>query len=157
MVNSANQVVSAFQEARRYGPVLIEKRMMGIEVTSGIIGETALPLVSMKGAGEFYDYKAKYVAEDTQYQCPVDLPESIVQSIQQMALTAFKVLSCRGWGRVDFMLDENGEPQFIECNTAPGMTSHSLVPIAARHAGVEFDQLCLRILSDTLSAEELAA
>ena len=157
MVNSANQVVSAFQEARRYGPVLIEKRMMGIEVTAGIIGETALPLVSMKGAGEFYDYKAKYVAEDTQYQCPVDLPESIVQSIQQMALTAFKVLSCRGWGRVDFMLDENGEPQFIECNTAPGMTSHSLVPIAARHAGVEFDQLCLRILSDTLSAEELAA
>lgn len=157
MVNSANQVVSAFNEARRHGPVLIEKRMMGMEVTAAIIGDKALPLVSMKGAGEFYDYQAKYVAEDTQYQCPVDLPESTVHSIQQMALTAFKVLSCRGWGRVDFMLDENGNPQFIECNTAPGMTSHSLVPIAAKQAGIEFGQLCLQILSDTLSAEELAA
>lgn len=154
MVNSANQVVSAFQEARRYGPVLIEKRMTGMEVTAAVIGDTALPLVSMKGAGEFYDYQAKYVAEDTQYQCPVDLPESTVRHIQQMALTAFKALSCRGWGRIDFMLDENDEPQFIECNTAPGMTSHSLVPIAAKQAGVEFDQLCLRILSGTLSAEE---
>ena len=111
----------------------------------------------MKGAGEFYDYQAKYVAEDTQYQCPVDLPESTVHSIQEMALTAFNVLGCRGWGRVDFMLDENGAPQFIECNTAPGMTSHSLVPIAARQAGIEFEQLCLQILSDTLVSEELAA
>jgi len=157
MISSPNQVASAFHEARQYGPVLIEKRMTGREVTAAIIGDTALPLVSMKGAGEFYDYQAKYIAEDTQYQCPVDLPESTVLSIQRMALTAFKVLSCRGWGRVDFMLDEHGDPQFIECNTAPGMTSHSLVPIAAKQAGIEFDQLCLSILSDTLTAEELAA
>lgn len=157
MVNSNNQVASAFIEAHRYGPVLIEKRMSGLEVTAAIVSGKPLPLVSMQGTGEFYDYQAKYVSEDTQYQCPVDLPESVVQSIQQMAMTAFSVLGCRGWGRVDFMLDEDGSPQFIECNTAPGMTSHSLVPIAAKQAGIEFDELCLQILSDTLSAEELAA
>lgn len=157
MVNSNNQIASAFNEAHRYGPVLIEKRMSGLEVTAAIVGGKALPLVSMQGAGEFYDYQAKYVSEDTQYQCPVDLPEAVEQSIQQMAMTAFSVLGCRGWGRVDFMLDENGSPQFIECNTAPGMTSHSLVPIAAKQAGIDFEQLCMQILSDTLSAEELAA
>ena len=157
MVNSANQIVSAFHDAHRYGPVLIEKRMTGMEVTAAVIGQSALPLVSMKGSGEFYDYQAKYISDDTQYQCPVDLPADTVQHIQQMAVTAFRVLSCSGWGRVDFMLDEQGIAQFIECNTAPGMTSHSLVPIAAKEAGISFEQLCLRILSDTLDAEELAA
>lgn len=157
MVNYAQQIAAAFHDARRHGPVLIERRMPGREVTAAIVGDTALPLVSMKGADEFYDYKAKYLADDTQYQCPVDLPDALTHSIQQQALVAFRALGCRGWGRVDFMLDENDAPQFIECNTAPGMTSHSLVPIAALEAGVAFDTLCLQILSDTLSAEELAA
>lgn len=157
IVRSANQVASAFNEARRYGPVLVEQFMSGREVTAAIIGDTALPLVSMKAAGEFYDYHAKYVAEDTEYQCPVDLPDAVVSSIQAMALKAFNCLGCRGWGRVDFMLDSDGSAQFIECNTAPGMTAHSLVPIAAREAGIDFESLCLMILSDTLTAEELAA
>lgn len=157
MVHSNNQVASAFHEARRYGPVLVEKFMSGQEVTAAIIGDTVLPLVSMQPAGEFYDYHAKYVAEDTEYQCPVDLPKPVVSAIQAMAKRAFNCLSCSGWGRVDFMLDADGSPQFIECNTAPGMTSHSLVPIAARQAGIDFESLCLMILSGTLSAEELAA
>lgn len=157
MVHSQNQLASAFNEAQRYGSVMIERYMNGLEVTAAIIGETALPLVSMKAAGEFYDYHAKYIAEDTEYQCPVDLPDDVVNDIQAMAIRAFKCLDCRGWGRVDFMLDQDGSPQFIECNTAPGMTSHSLVPIAARAAGIDFESLCLRILGNTLSAEELAA
>ncbi len=157
MVNYSQQIASAFDEARRYGPVLVEQRMTGREVTAAIVGRTALPLVSMQGADEFYDYKAKYLSDDTQYQCPVDLPDSLTEIIQQRALAAFDALGCRAWARVDFMLDADGQPQFIECNTAPGMTSHSLVPIAAAQAGVEFDTLCLQILSDTLSLAELAA
>lgn len=157
MVNQSQQLASAFMEARRYGPALVEKRMLGIEVTAGVLGQQALPLVSMKGAGEFYDYKAKYLADNTVYQCPVDLPEAVATSIQQMALDIFRVLGCRGWGRVDFMLDEAGNAHFIECNTAPGMTGHSLVPIAASQAGVDFPTLCLRILADTLSLDEAGA
>lgn len=157
MVHSQNQVASAFLEARRYGPVLIEQFMSGREVTAAIVGDTNLPLVSMQATGEFYDYHAKYVADDTHYQCPVDLPDSVVECIQAMAMQAYKCLDCRGWGRVDFMLDETGSPQFIECNTAPGMTSHSLVPIAARQAGIGFESLCLIILSDTLPIEELTS
>lgn len=157
MVDEASQLTTAFNEAHRYGPVLVEQRMSGIEVTAGIIGDVALPLVSMKGANEFYDYKAKYIADDTVYECPVQLPAEVVSTIQSMALTAFSALNCRGWGRVDFMLDAEGQPNFIECNTAPGMTSHSLVPIAAREAGLDFPSLCLHILADTLSEEELAA
>lgn len=157
IVRSQNQVASAFLEARRYGPVLIEQYMSGQEVTAAIVGEINLPLVSMKAAGEFYDYHAKYVADDTRYECPVDLPAKVIKRIESMALKAFECLDCQGWGRVDFMLDDSGAPQFIECNTAPGMTSHSLVPIAARQAGIDFESLCLVILSDTLSNEELAA
>lgn len=157
MVNDEQQLLPAFKEAHRYGPVLVEQRMTGLEVTAAIIGDVALPLVSMKGANEFYDYKAKYVADDTVYHCPVELPADMTDHIQQMALTAFSALGCQGWGRVDFMLDAEGQPNFIECNTAPGMTSHSLVPIAAREAGLDFPSLCLQILAGTLSDEELAA
>ncbi|NND90365.1 MAG: D-alanine--D-alanine ligase [Granulosicoccus sp.] len=157
MVNHSQQLASAFSDARRYGPVLVEQRMTGIEVTAGIIGQTVLPLVSMKGADEFYDYKAKYLADDTVYNCPVELPPEVIATIEDMAMRAFRALDCRGWGRVDFMLDASGAPQFIECNTAPGMTSHSLVPIAARAAGLDFETLCLQILADTLPVEKLAA
>jgi D-alanine-D-alanine ligase len=157
MVNGSDQIEAAFHSARQYGPVLVEQRMTGMELAAAVIGTTALPLVSMIPANEFYDYDAKYFSEDTQYQCPVDLPDETIQKIQQMALLAFNALGCRSWARVDFMLDGNGEPHFIECNTAPGMTSHSLVPIAARQAGVPFTTLCLQILSDTLTVEDLAA
>jgi D-alanine-D-alanine ligase len=157
LVDSDNQLASAFHEARRYGPVLVEQRMLGVELAATVIGNTVLPLVSMVPASGFYDYQAKYFAEDTQYQCPVDLPAKTIRKIEGMALASFEALGCRTWARVDFMLNDDGEPHFIECNTAPGMTSHSLVPIAARQAGVNFETVCMQILSDTLSSEELAA
>lgn len=157
LVDSEDQLAAAFHEARRYGPVLVEKRMSGMELAATVIGNTVLPLVSMTPASGFYDYQAKYFAEDTQYQCPVDLPAATIRKIEGMAFASFEALGCRTWARVDFMLDDACVPHFIECNTAPGMTSHSLVPIAARQAGVDFETVCMQILSDTLSAEELAA
>jgi len=105
MVNGDNQIIAAFHAAHRYGPVLVEKRMSGSEITAAIIADKALPLVSMKGSGEFYDYDAKYLADDTEYECPVDLPAALVERIQAYALEAFQVLGCRGWARVDFMLE----------------------------------------------------
>ncbi|MFT6304931.1 MAG: D-alanine-D-alanine ligase, partial [Halioglobus sp.] len=150
LVDTDDQLATAFHEARRYGPVLVEQRMLGIELAATVIGNTVLPLVSMVPASGFYDYQAKYFAEDTQYQCPVDLPVRIIRKIEGMALASFEALGCRTWARVDFMLNDAGEPHFIECNTAPGMTSHSLVPIAARQAGVDFETVCMQILSDTL-------
>lgn len=157
MVDSEHQLAAAFHEAHRYGAVLVEQRMTGLEVAATVVGSTALPLVSMTSATEFYDYQAKYFSDDTQYQCPVELPGTIQEKIQQMALQVFNALDCRTWARVDFMLNQQGEPQFIECNTAPGMTQHSLVPMAALEAGVNFDTLCLQILSDTLNVKELVA
>lgn len=157
MVDEPAELGAAFEAARQYGPVLVEQRMSGIEVTAGILDGVALPLVSMKGSGEFYDYNAKYLADDTSYVCPAELPEQTTIAIQRMALDAFAALDCRGWGRVDFMLDADGKPNFIECNTAPGMTSHSLIPMAAAEAGLDFGSLCLRILADTLDEEVLQA
>lgn len=157
MVDTAADVAAAFNEAAKHGPVMIEKRLLGREITVAIINGKSLPLVSMKAHGSFYDYDAKYLADDTQYECPVELPESLTIEIQQHAVAAFEALGCAGWGRVDFMLDQQQRPHFIECNTAPGMTSHSLVPMAAAAAGMDFSALCLQILSQTLSAQECAA
>ena len=157
LLDDEEQLPDAFNDARRYGPVLIEQKMTGLELAATVIGDTVLPLVSMRPATGFYDYQAKYFADDTVYQCPVDLPADVLAKIEDMALQVFSALGCRTWARVDFMLNDQGEPHFIECNTAPGMTSHSLVPIAARQAGVDFETVCMQILSGTLSAEELAA
>lgn len=157
IVRSADAIAEAFAQARRYGPVLVEQFMSGEEITVGIIGKQTLPLVSMKSAGEFYDYHAKYVADDTQYECPAKIDDSVTTLIQSMAMTAFTALDCSGWGRVDFMLDSEGRPKFIECNTAPGMTSHSLVPIAAQQLGLTLEALCLQILASTLVTDEAAS
>ncbi len=157
MVDSASEVADAFNVAAQHGPVMVEKRMTGREVTAAIIDGQSLPLVSMKAHGGFYDYDAKYLADDTHYECPVVMPEALTNEIQQYALSAFEALGCKGWGRVDFMLDEQQRPHFIECNTAPGMTSHSLVPMAAAAAGMDFPTLCLKILAQTLNQQELAA
>ncbi len=153
MVNTEDQTVAAYEKARQYGQVMIERRLMGLEVTAAILGDRCLPLVSMKAAGEFYDYNAKYVAEDTVYTCPAELSNELVEVIQAHALNAFSSLGCSGWGRVDFMLDEQQQPYFIECNTAPGMTSHSLVPMAAKANGIGFAELCLQILKHSLTCE----
>ena len=156
IVTKQEAVAEAFVQAHRFGPVLIERFMNGLEVTAAVLADTVLPLVSMKATGEFYDYHAKYLAEDTEYVCPAQLDDELTHTIQDMAMTAFTALDCRGWARVDFMLNELGEPNFIECNTAPGMTSHSLVPIAAREIGLNFDALCVQILASTLVTEEIS-
>lgn len=157
MVNGSQSIAPAYTEAEKYGPVMVERRLMGREITAAILGDQCLPLVSMKASGEFYDYEAKYFADDTEYQCPADLDAALTSQIQQYAMQAFKALDCSGWGRVDFMLDEDNNPYFVECNTAPGMTSHSLLPIAAEQSGMSYETLCMKILVDTLTAEELAA
>lgn len=150
IVSDNTQIASAFELASEFGEVLIEKFMSGSEVTAGIIDGQVLPLVSMRAANGFYDYHAKYIAEDTEYVCPALLDKKTTIDIQVMALKAYKALGCSGWARVDFMLDEQGAAHFIECNTAPGMTSHSLVPLAAKESGLDFGALCMQILASTL-------
>ncbi|MDN5880987.1 MAG: D-alanine--D-alanine ligase [Nitrosospira sp.] len=126
--------------------VLAEQFIEGMELTVAILGEIALPLVRIETAGGLYDYQAKYISRDTRYFCPSGLSAAQEQVIQAQALQAHKILGCEGWGRVDVMLDKSGNPYFLETNTSPGMTDHSLVPMAARAAGLSFEDLVLRIL-----------
>jgi D-alanine-D-alanine ligase len=132
--------------------VLAEKFIDGAEFTVGILGNTALPLIRLEPAKEkdFYDFEAKYLRNDTQYHCPAGLPDLQEMALRHMALDAFRLIGGRGWGRVDLMLDSLGNPYLLEVNTSPGMTDHSLVPMAARAAGLDFDALCLAILEQTL-------
>jgi D-alanine-D-alanine ligase len=132
--------------------VLAEKFIDGAEFTVGILGNTALPLIRLEPAKEkdFYDFEAKYLRNDTQYHCPAGLPDLQEMALRHMALDAFRLIGGRGWGRIDVMLDSLGNPYLLEVNTSPGMTDHSLVPMAARAAGLDFDALCLAILEQTL-------
>jgi D-alanine-D-alanine ligase len=131
--------------ARYDGPMLVEQLIEGEEYTVAVLGAEALPSIRIVPAGEYYDYHAKYVAEDTQYVCP-GLAGAAEQELGRLALAAFFATGCSGWGRVDFMRDRAGGPWLLEVNTAPGMTSHSLVPKAARARGIEFDELVWRVL-----------
>ncbi|MCI2244879.1 D-alanine--D-alanine ligase [Xanthomonas sp. PPL568] len=131
------------------GELLMEQMVQGEEYTVGILGDIALPSIRIVPAGDWYDYHAKYIAEDTQYLCPGMDGEDEAQ-IRQLALQAFAAAGCSGWGRVDVMRDRVRGLQLIEVNTAPGMTSHSLVPKAAAQLGVDFAGLCWRILEQTL-------
>ncbi len=126
---------------------MAERFIEGIELTVGIVGGAALPAIRLETPRDFYDYEAKYVTDDTRYILPCGLPEAAEQAIARESLRAFDTLGCRGWGRVDLMLDRAGKPYFLEVNTSPGMTDHSLVPMAARHAGIAFEALCMRILA----------
>jgi D-alanine-D-alanine ligase len=126
--------------------VLIEKWLSGPEYTVAILGEEILPSIRIQPAGTFYDYEAKYLSDETQYFCPSGLIEQREQELQALVLQAWQVLGCSGWGRVDVMLDGDGQFYLLEVNTSPGMTSHSLVPMAARQAGMTFSQLVVRIL-----------
>ncbi len=132
--------------------VLAEKFIDGAEYTVGILGDTALPLIRLEPAQDraFYDFEAKYIRDDTRYHCPAGLPQAQEMGLRQLALDAFRLLGGCGWGRVDIMADHSGNPWLLEANTSPGMTDHSLVPMAARAAGIDFDALCLRILEQTL-------
>ncbi|HET7204196.1 MAG TPA: D-alanine--D-alanine ligase [Steroidobacteraceae bacterium] len=145
-------LAAAVELAARYeGPLLVEQLVQGEEYTVGILGAEALPSIRIVPAGEYYDYHAKYVAEDTQYLCP-GLTGAAEQELQTLALAAFFAVDCSGWGRVDFMRDRAGKPWLLEVNTAPGMTSHSLVPKAARQRGFEFDDLVWRVLETSFQS-----
>jgi D-alanine-D-alanine ligase len=135
--------------ARYEGELLMEQLIEGEEFTVGILGEQALPTIRIVPAGEYYDYHAKYVAEDTQYICP-GLQGTSEADMRALALDAFRTIGCTGWGRVDVMRDRSGANFLLEVNTAPGMTSHSLVPKAAKALGIEFDDLVWRVLETSL-------
>ncbi len=151
IVKTADQIARAFADARGDGrAVMAERFVKGAELTVAVLDGVALPSIRIVPAGEFYDYHAKYIAEDTQYHCPSGIPAAQEQRLADLALRAFELLACRGWGRVDFMLDSSGAPWLLEINTLPGMTSHSLVPMAAKAAGMDFDSLCWAILETSL-------
>ena len=126
--------------------VIVEKFVDGEEFTVAIVNDKTLPVIKIKPSNEFYDYQAKYIKDDTQYICPSGIEKQKEVSISKEALQAFKIIGCSSWGRVDFMMDKQGRHYFIEVNTSPGMTSHSLVPMAAKEVGINFDQLALEIL-----------
>ena len=141
--------------ARYPGELLMEQMVVGDELTVAVIangaGHVALPSIRIVPKGEWYDYNAKYVAEDTQYLCP-GLDGAAEDEIRRIALLAFEAVGCSGWGRVDVMRDRaTGDFFLLEVNTAPGMTSHSLVPKAARELGIDFGELCWRVLESSLA------
>ncbi|MBY4596615.1 D-alanine--D-alanine ligase [bacterium BD-1] len=138
------------------GELLMEQLIVGGEYTVGILGNIALPSIRIVPAGEYYDYHAKYQAEDTQYLCP-GLQGEDEAAIRALALAAFRAAGCSGWGRVDVMRDAAGNNYLLEVNTAPGMTSHSLVPKAAGQLGIGFEELCWRVLETSLPKEAAGA
>jgi D-alanine-D-alanine ligase len=133
--------------AREYRDIaLAESFVDGPEYTAGILGDAVLPLIRIEAPQGNYDYQHKYFSDDTQYICPCGLPAREEAALRELSLRAFRLLGCSGWGRVDFMLDAAGKPWLLEVNTSPGMTGHSLVPMAAREAGLSYEDLCLKIL-----------
>ncbi len=146
-VKARGDLAAAYAEAARHDPLVIaEKGVMGGEYTVGILGDLALPVIKIEPATDWYDYEAKYLRDDTRYLCPSGLPAAQEERIRREALEAFRILGGRGWGRVDFLMDEEGKHYFLEVNTAPGMTDHSLVPMAARVAGMDYPTLVRRVL-----------
>ena len=150
-VGSAAALPEAWRQAARYdGSVLVEQWIDGAEYTAGVLGAEVLPLIRLETPNAFYDYAAKYEADSTQYLIPCGLDSRQEEELQGLAMQAFQAVDANGWGRVDFMLDSAGQPWFIEVNTVPGLTDHSLVPMAARAAGHTFGQLVCRILDTSL-------
>lgn len=127
--------------------ILVEKWVTGKEYTCAVLNGQALPLIELETSRDFYDYQAKYINDDTQYHCPCDLTEEKQQQYQLLVLQAFNSIGAKGWGRVDFMCDDQGLPWLIEINTVPGLTSHSLVPMAAKVSGLNFEELIVQILA----------
>jgi D-alanine-D-alanine ligase len=151
IVKKPAQVTGAFKLARGAGrAVMAEKFIKGAELTVPVLDGEALPSIRIVPAGEFYDYHAKYIANDTQYHCPSGLPAAREKQLRALALEAFRLVGASGWGRVDFMVEKSGKLWLLELNTVPGMTSHSLVPMGAKAAGMSFDDLCWAILETSL-------
>lgn len=153
-VDLEQDLPAAWEKARGHqGVVLVEQFIDGPEYTVAIVNGHVLPAVRIDAAGDFYDYEAKYISNKTRYTIPCGLSKAREQEMQALALTAFEVLGCSGWGRVDFMEDQRGRFWLLEVNTIPGMTDHSLVPMAAREEGLSFDQLVLEILAGVTALE----
>ena len=155
-VKNKGELEAAYLLAAESDPLVIaEKFVGGGEYTVGILENAtreliALPIVRIVPKNEFYDYEAKYLRDDTEYLCPCGLSTEKEAQIQAEALQAFQAIGCEGWGRMDFLMDEAGNHYFLEVNTSPGMTDHSLVPMAAKAAGISFDELVMRVLETAL-------
>jgi len=151
---STESLRAAWNKAREFdSEVLAEHWITGAEYTVAVLGDEALPVITLETPHEFYDYDAKYFANDTRYLIPCGLDPEREAEIQLLAVQAFKAVGALGWGRVDLMVDEEGLPWLIEVNTVPGMTDHSLVPMAAKARGIDFDELVWRILAQTLELQ----
>lgn len=149
-VEQADELLPAWEKARQCGgTVIAEEWIEGREYTAAVLGEQVLPMIRLQTPHRFYDYDAKYEANDTQYICPCGLSEEDENLLAGLIKKAFNSVGASGWGRVDFMVDNEGQPWLIEVNTVPGMTSHSLVPMAAKQAGISFEQLVLKILDSS--------
>lgn len=152
--NTAAELAVAIEKAHQYDQeVLVERWINGREFTIAILNDEVLPIVEMRTPRSFYDYEAKYQANSTEYLCPAPLTAELTAAMQATALAAFKAVGASGWGRVDLMLDQQGQHYLLEVNTVPGMTEKSLVPMAAKAAGYSFQQLVLAILSQTKRSE----
>lgn len=150
-VSTVDDLTVAYEQAAEYDQeVIAETRIRGREFTVTILNGMALSPIELIVKNDFYDYEAKYLSDETQYICPCDLPESEIDEMKSLALQAFDGLGCNGWGRIDFMRDDAGKFYMLEANTVPGMTSHSLVPMAAKEAGLSFSELLKEILVTTL-------
>ncbi|MEY3038451.1 MAG: hypothetical protein RL143_1018 [Pseudomonadota bacterium] len=153
-VTSAEQLEQAFKEASRYDSrVIAEQWVNGPEFTVAMLNGRALPVIRLVTTHAFYDFDAKYQANDTQYLFDTGLTAEQVEAMQRLVEEAFAVIGCQGWGRIDLMMDETGQFQLLEVNTAPGMTDHSLVPMAAKATGLSFSELCVEILLGSMSSE----
>ena len=146
-VRAAADLNEAYALAVNYDSVVIaEKFIDGPEYTASILDDAALPLIRIEAPQGNYDYQNKYFTDDTKYICPCGLPAPKEEALKALALDSFKLLGCAGWGRIDLMLDAKGDPWLLEVNTSPGMTGHSLVPMAARAVGISYEDLCVKIL-----------
>ena len=150
-VETESELAPAWRKARASGCVIAEQWIQGREFTAAVLHGEVLPMIELKTANRFYDYDAKYLSDETRYLCPTDLGAAREAELGRLIRQAFDAVGASGWGRVDFMLDENGQPWLIEINTVPGMTSHSLVPMAAREAGLDFNDLVLAILQTAMA------
>jgi D-alanine-D-alanine ligase len=153
-VESRQELKAAWQQAGGYDvEVMAEKWITGSEYTASILDDHVLPLIRIETPHTFYDYDAKYQADSTGYFCPCGLESDHEIALKRLAEKAFRAVGAKGWGRVDIMLDSEGNPYLLEVNTVPGMTSHSLVPMAARAEGIDFDELVWRILSASMAID----
>lgn len=139
---SANEKISS--------DFIAEDYIEGLEYTVGILGDSALPVIKLLPPGKFYDFNAKYESDKMQYICPSQLDDSMEDKLKKISLNCFKTCGCKGWGRIDIIIDDKGNPWVIELNTVPGMTSHSLVPLAAKQRNIDFENLVLKILDSSL-------